>query len=359
MLSRSRLLALSLLLLVTGCQGTGIGQSIQTATAADPRLLSTPGATPSALDTPLATTPIPQNSDSPTPLPNLPGPQASTRVPEPGEPDFIGPVLPPNLQAANPPSPSSTPAPAPVNADPTQFSDLSSAPEELRSSIQDLAALAVLTPRSPAQPNLFDPNRTITRREYARWLVAANNRFFTTRPGRQIRLARSSEPPVFTDLRSTDPDFGAIQGLADAGLIASSLSGDNSAVQFRPDAPLTREDLLLWKVPLDTRQALPGPNADAVSKTWGFQDVNRIAPKALRAILADNQAGDLANIRRAFGYTTLFQPKRPVSRAEAATVLWYFGSEGDGLSARDALQSQEQSQQPSAQTPPAGQVTAP
>jgi hypothetical protein len=65
----------------------------------------------------------------------------------------------------------------------------------------------------------------------------------------------------------------------------------------------------LWKVPLDTRQALPSASVDAVKQTWGFQDAAKVEPRALRAVLADFQNGESANIRRMLGYTTLFQPK--------------------------------------------------
>jgi hypothetical protein len=108
-------------------------------------------------------------------------------------------------------------------------------------------------------------------------------------------------------------------------------------VLFRPDAPLTREQLILWKVPLDTRQALPAANLEAVKQTWGFQDAGSIEPKALRAVLADFQNAEQSNIRRVFGYTTLFQPKKPVTRAEASAALWYFGTQGEGISATEAL----------------------
>jgi hypothetical protein len=106
---------------------------------------------------------------------------------------------------------------------------------------------------------------------------------------------------------------------------------------FQPDAPLLREQLILWKVPLDTRQALPSANLEAVKQTWGFQDAGKIDPKALRAVLADFQNGEKSNIRRVFGYTTLFQPKKPLTRAEAAAALWYFGTQSEGISAREAL----------------------
>jgi hypothetical protein len=50
----------------------------------------------------------------------------------------------------------------------------------------------------------------------------------------------------------------------------------------------------------------------------------------------------LANIRRVFGFTTLFQPKKSVTRAEAAASLWYFGVQDQGLSAKDAVQAKSQ-----------------
>ncbi|MFM6397433.1 MAG: S-layer homology domain-containing protein, partial [Planktothrix sp.] len=36
-------------------------------------------------------------------------------------------------------------------------------------------------------------------------------------------------------------------------------------------------------------------------------------------------------------FTTLFQPKKNVTRAEAAATLWFFGFQGEGISAKDAL----------------------
>jgi hypothetical protein len=245
--------------------------------------------------------------------------------------------------AAGPPQPSGPiePAPPPEPADSAQqFTDLDQAPEALRVYIEDLASLGVLPLRSIDPQNQstsdFKPNQAITRREYARWLVTVNNRIYRDRPARQIRLAPETAPPAFQDVPRSDPDFPAIQGLAEAGYIPSSLSGAATAA-FRPNAPLTREELLLWKVLVDTRQSLPTANLDAVKQTWGFQDAARIEPNASRALIADHQNGDLANIRRAFGSTLLFQPKKSVTRAEAAAALWYIGAQGDGLSAQDVL----------------------
>lgn len=246
--------------------------------------------------------------------------------------------------ASNSPAASPSPSPSPTTTSNISFSDIEKAPQELRSYIGDLAQLGVLTGQTKDNNTLFEPNKNITRRVYARWLVEANNRIYRDRPARQIRLAVETGQTAFRDVSAKDPDFAVIQGLAEAGLIPSSLSGNSSATLFRPDAPLSREDMILWKIPVDTRQPLPNATIDSVKQTWGFQDANRIDPNALRAVYADFQNGDQANIRRAFGYTTIFQPKRSVTRAEAAAVLWYFGFQGDGISAQQALKGETKPQ---------------
>lgn len=272
----------------------------------------------------------------PTPTTN------SNEVPQLGNPQFIGPVSPANL-ASQPPSTANNQTIPTATAESQEFNDLNKIPQESRQHIQDLAALGVLslepkaTKSNTTTTNQFEPSKIVTHREYARWLIAANNAMYASNAAKQIRLASESTQPIFSDVSAKDADFPAIQGLAEAGLLPSPLSGDSTAVLFRPDAPLTREQLLLWKLPLDTRQALPSANFDTVKQTWGFQDAARIDPKALRAVLADYQNSEQSNIRRVFGYTTLFQPKKPVTRAEAATALSYFGTQGEGVSAAEAL----------------------
>jgi hypothetical protein len=269
-------------------------------------------------------------------------------APKPGDPNFIGPVLPDGDTTTVTTNPTAGATPTP---EPNTFADLNKVPKELRSYVTDVAQLGVLSLASTqgkgnaTSSTQLDPNKVITRREYARWLVAATNRFYADQPAKQIRLGVGTEQPAFQDVPRSDPDFPVIQGLADAGLIPSSLSGDSTTVSFRPDAPLTRENLVLWKVPIDTRQALPTASIDAIKQTWGFQDVAKIDPRAQRAVLADFQNGDLSNIRRVLGYTTLFQPKKPVTRAEAAAALWYFGAQGEGLSAKDVLKSAQTNSQ--------------
>ncbi|GAB4281146.1 MAG: S-layer homology domain-containing protein [Oscillatoriaceae cyanobacterium] len=251
-----------------------------------------------------------------------------------------------------PPSPGVTPNPMdggqpPASALPTEVSEtaLEKVPEGLRQYIIDLAKLGVfqldekgIKGKDGVAKSLSE---NITRREYARWLLETNNLLYAKEPGNQIRVATTGQQPAFQDVSEKDPDFAIIQGLAEAGIISSPLTGDNTTVSFRPDEPLTREDMLLWKVPLDIREPLPTTTLQAVQETWGFQDVAKIDPKSLRALLADFQGGDFSNIRRCFGYTTLFQPKKPVSRAEAAASLWYFGVTNEGISAATALELQQ------------------
>lgn len=245
-----------------------------------------------------------------------------------------------------PGKPTATPTTAAIATPgtPQNFIDIDKLPQELRQHIDDLATLGVLSldasnaKSNDTTGNKFEPNKTISRREFTRWLVAANNRIYANRPGQQIRLASDTTQPAFQDVGKSNPDFPSIQALAEAGLIPSPLSGDATAVLFRPDAPLTRENLILWKIPLDTRQALPTASVDAVKQTWGFQDAAKIEPRALRAVAADFQNGEQGNIRRVFGYTTLFQPKKSVTRAEAAATIWLFGSQSEGISAKDAQQ---------------------
>lgn len=309
MLKRSgAVLGLIVSLALTSCANSPFGQSLSRSLAADPQLTDeSPTETPDP-------TPIPQETASPveTPQAEQPSPQQTPATPE--EEDL-------------------------ANLSPQDFTDLEQAPEELQGYLRDLAELGILTAKSSGDTGLlFAPNDPISRREFARWLITANNRMYSDRPENRIRLGVTSGDPAFQDVASTSADFAYIQGLAEAGLIPSRLSGSSTSTTFRPGAPLTRQDALRWKVPLDVRKPLPTATVDAVQQTWGFQDTNQVDPDALKAILGDYQNGSQANIRRAFGYTTLLQPQKPITRAEAAAMLWYFGYQGDGISAADALQ---------------------
>ncbi|NEQ96790.1 MAG: S-layer protein [Cyanothece sp. SIO2G6] len=228
-----------------------------------------------------------------------------------------------------------------------EVEDVSEAPDILETYIQEFIALGIVQLGSDEsqrdslnnnQLKLFRPNAQITRREYARWLFLANNLFNRDRPGQLLRKSAQKAEPVFQDVLPGDLDFRIIQGLAEAGLIDSILTNPSTPVRFRPDDPLTREDLIAWKAPLDSQNALPDAAVENIEQSWGFQDAAAIDPAALSAIWIDYQNADVSNIRRAFGYTRLFQPEKTVTRAEAAAVLWHFGSQSEGRSADSLLE---------------------
>ncbi|KAL2999161.1 hypothetical protein AAZX31_09G144700 [Glycine max] len=53
----------------------------------------------------------------------------------------------------------------------------------------------------------------------------------------------------------------------------------------------------------------------------GFIDTDKIHPNACPALVADLLAGEQGIIALAFGYTRLFQPDKPVTKAQAAMAL--------------------------------------
>jgi hypothetical protein len=190
--------------------------------------------------------------------------------------------------------------------------------------VQDLQKITALD----MAPDL-DLAEPIKRREYARWLVRTNNYLFQNRPSRQVRLAPVKELPTFADVPPTDPDFPEIQGLANGGFVARN-------PLFRPEDPLTREEMVQMKIPFDLGQLPPPIEPKQLEERWRFQDTKQISAYAQRAIAADALLGDSSNIRRSFGFTSLLQPQRPVSRKEALASLWYFGTPTDGISARSS-----------------------
>ena len=190
---------------------------------------------------------------------------------------------------------------------------------------------------------LFSPNQPIKRSTFARWLFQARNRYNRDRPTQQFRLAsKDSSDAVYKDVPTTHPDFPYIQGLAEAGYLPSLLTGDTAEASFNPDANLTRETLIRWKVPIDQQKLLPTVTTAKVAETWGFKDAEKVNPNAASAIVADHINKELSNIRRLVGASLLLQPQKVVTRAEAAAVLWYFGVDGQGISARDVIRAEAQ-----------------
>ncbi|CAN0891739.1 hypothetical protein LINGRAHAP2_LOCUS17144 [Linum grandiflorum] len=192
---------------------------------------------------------------------------------------------------------------------------------------QALAALQVLKViEAEAQPGDL-----CSRREYARWLVSASgalSRNSVSKVYPAMYIENVSEL-AFDDITPDDPDFSSIQGLAESGLISSKLSSrdlqsvsddEQGPFYFSPESPLSRQDLVSWKMALEKRQ-LPEADKKILYQVSGFRDIDRIHPDAWPSLVADLSAGDQGIISLAFGCTRLFQPDKPVTKAQAAIAL--------------------------------------
>ncbi|KAJ4954026.1 hypothetical protein NE237_030858 [Protea cynaroides] len=175
------------------------------------------------------------------------------------------------------------------------------------------------------------PGDLCTRREYARWLVSASNALLRNTVSKvyPAMYIENGTALAFDDVTPEDPDFPSIQGLAEAGLITSKLSrGDTLSSMdeepkpssFSPESPLSRQDLVSWKMALDKRH-LKEVDRQILYQQSGFIDIDRINPDAWPFLVADLSAGEHGIMPLAFGYTRLFQPDKPVTKAQAAIAL--------------------------------------
>ncbi|XP_072959268.1 uncharacterized protein [Typha angustifolia] len=192
---------------------------------------------------------------------------------------------------------------------------------------QALAALQVLKVIEPDA----QPGDLCTRREYARWLVVASSALSRNTSSKvyPAMYVQHITELAFDDVTPEDPEFPYIQGLAEAGLISSKLSrsdynvcvgGQQDYNLFSPDSPLSRQDLVTWKMALEKRQ-LPEVDRKVFYQSSGYIDIDKINPEAWPALVADLAAGEQSITALAFGYTRLFQPGKPVTKAQAAIAL--------------------------------------
>lgn len=273
-----------LLWLLSACQGTEWGERLERAV----RPVGLPTAQPE--------------------LPASPSPQ-----PSPGS-------IPPSISIPTAPAPSS-PLPS---QDSSRFTDLEPGSLVARS-VGYLDRLGVFADISSSE---FQPQRSVRRGEFARWLVLANNAIHADEPSRQIRLGSPSERPLFLDVPEEDPNFRYIQALGAAGIIA----GDANR-EFRPNSLLSRAELIRMKVPLDLPPGqIKGSRAE-LEERWGFTDAAQIPPEAIPALVADRSLENASTVLRTFGPIRTFNPFEPVSRGEAAIALSAFGER----TAQDAI----------------------
>lgn len=298
-----------ILLFLGSCQGTPWGQRIESA-------LQAPQVSESADLQPTGIPVMVESPETPDSLENI-----DDLDPEPT------PDLDLSLSSSSPspavdledPEPTGIPRPDSTRP-PRGFEDLTDLDPVTQAAVDQLQRLGVLDTIAGSP---FEPDLSIRRGEFAQWLVLANNALHQRDPSRQIRLAPSSERPIFLDVPEDHPQFQVLQALGAAGLI----EGDDNQ-EFRPESLLSRAELVRITVPiLLPPGSLPVEGSQqALMETWGFVDADRIPEAAIPAIIADRD-GDPSLIRQTFGLIRTFNPQDPVSRAEAALALSLLGSE--------------------------------
>ncbi|KAH7426981.1 hypothetical protein KP509_10G025100 [Ceratopteris richardii] len=178
------------------------------------------------------------------------------------------------------------------------------------------------------------PGDICTRREYARWLMTASA-VLTKSPAHKVIPAmfiENSSVLAYDDVTPQDPDFPAIQGLAEAGLLSSRLIDEEHVVKeknfdvFSPDSPLTRQDLVSWKIALERKSAaldrdVTSTTFMALQDKFGFIDLEKVHKDAWPALLMDISAGEQSIIALTFGRTRRLQPLKPVTKGQAAVAL--------------------------------------
>ncbi len=224
--------------------------------------------------------------------------------------------------ASSSPSPSAdtatTAAPATPSAMPAaSLTDIAGVNGEKE--IDELAALAVVDPVT----GTFDPGAPVKRRDFVRWLVKANNTLWRDTPGKLVKLADKTEASSFPDVPTTDPDFPYVQGMQDSGY---SVGFPDKT--FKPDQPLTREQMFAIKNVFDRGSVDPGltKNIDYARNTAmpPWKDKQAIS-KTYVAAIATGGAGGNDSFSRVYGASSLFHPQLAVTRAQAAVAVSVMG----------------------------------
>lgn len=200
------------------------------------------------------------------------------------------------------------------------FSDIKGIDGE--TAIKQLGALAVLETAS----GKFRPNDPISRAQYIRWLVKANNIYagILAAPAVRIRLAEKSTP-AFVDVPRSSPDFKYIQGMADAGLLVGY-----DKTHFRPDKHLSREELIAILVQRDLN-GQPGTDPKTMtSPPSDYISDGASVSKAYWGLFHDDRwsyaSGSNGNIPRIFGTIKTLHPQQDATREEAAVALQQISS---------------------------------
>ncbi|MBW4512767.1 MAG: S-layer homology domain-containing protein [Scytonematopsis contorta HA4267-MV1] len=217
--------------------------------------------------------------------------------------------------------------------------------------ITELAKLGVFDSTS----GKFSPQSNITRGDFMRLLVRANNAIWVEQD-KQIREAEGGQA-TFADVPPTHPNFRYIQGLLNTGFV----SGFDEKT-FAPDQPLTREQMVAIKIAVDRGGVYDFTkfngqeaklNTEFAVNVPRWTDREQISKKFIRAFNTEYRSfsntyketfegNTFKNIERTFGATATFKPQQPVTRAEAAVCISLIGEHiQDGEKFRTAQQALE------------------
>jgi S-layer family protein len=200
--------------------------------------------------------------------------------------------------------------------------------------ITQLAQLGVFGDAS----GTFNAAGPILRRDFARWLFKANNAIWANDTSKQVHPAQG-ESSSFSDVKTSDPDFQYIQGLQDAGISVGF--PDNT---FKPDIPITHEQAVAIKSALDRGGVDKEFTITKTQPVYGYEslpswkDKHDISPEYVGAIAtgtwADSHFPDtkVDNVGRSLGAIAAFKPKQPLTRGQAAMMLWKIGPHAGGNS---------------------------
>ena len=208
------------------------------------------------------------------------------------------------------------PAPAPAAPAPTpavSFTDISGI--TAAQAIKDEGALGIFD----TSTGEFKPRDPITRAEFVRWLVKANNVYYKDQATQQIRLAESNDA-TFVDVPPSHPDFKYIQGLADAGYVVGV-----DKTHFAPDQPITREQMIFIKNDRDRGGKVGAGDPNSLSYT----DKMKVNPIYAAGVANAASVFSTQDIARVWGSIRTFNPQKPVTRGEAALCLSQFGWTGE------------------------------
>jgi hypothetical protein len=222
-------------------------------------------------------------------------------------------------------------SPAANAGTPVTYTDLENTPGQRE--INELASLGVFGVPSGA----FNPGGAITRGDFVKWLVLANNALYADSPDKQIRPSQSTTSS-YPDVATSHPDFTYIQGMYDAGFAIGF--PDKT---FKPNALLTHEQMIAIKESVD-RGGVQQNFIDNWSSTMpNWKDKAQIN-KMFRGAIAEDYSLDrsavldwshpnlvIDNVPRAFGAIAMFRPQDTVTRAQAALVLWKIGAHTDQI----------------------------